>query len=48
MVIPVGPQTYGGQQLRVIEKRADGSLHETDVLAVAFVPLVRETVEGKS
>ena len=43
MVIPVGPQTYGGQQLRVIEKRADGSLHENDVLAVAFVPLVRET-----
>ena len=43
MVIPVGPQTYGGQQLRVIERRIDGTLHEEDVLAVMFVPLVRET-----
>lgn len=40
LVLPVGPR-YGHQELMVIEKRADGSLHETDVLGVAFVPLTR-------
>jgi len=40
LVIPVGPQ-YGHQELVVIEKQPDGSLNETDVLGVAFVPLTR-------
>lgn len=38
LVIPVGPQ-YGHQELQVIKKRADGSIHATDILGVAFVPL---------
>lgn len=40
LVIPVGPQ-YGHQELMVIEKRADGSIHTSDILGVAFVPLTR-------
>jgi protein-L-isoaspartate(D-aspartate) O-methyltransferase len=40
LVIPVGPQ-YGHQELVLIEKRSDGSLRTTDILAVAFVPLTR-------
>lgn len=40
MVIPVGRHGFG-QQLRVIEKRVDGSLREENVLDVAFVPFVR-------
>jgi protein-L-isoaspartate(D-aspartate) O-methyltransferase len=40
LVIPVG-QPYSHQQLMVIRKRADGSVHTTDVLGVAFVPLTR-------
>ena len=40
LVIPVGP--FGGvQELKVIEKRADGSCITRDVLMVAFVPLTR-------
>jgi protein-L-isoaspartate(D-aspartate) O-methyltransferase len=40
LVIPVGPQ-FGHQELIVIEKRPDGPLRTTEVLAVAFVPLTR-------
>jgi protein-L-isoaspartate(D-aspartate) O-methyltransferase len=40
LIVPVGPQ-YGPQELQAIEKRADGSVHTTDVLGVAFVPLTR-------
>jgi len=39
-VIPVGPR-YGHQELVVIEKRPDGSLHTRNILGVAFVPLTR-------
>ena len=38
MVIPVGP-IHAVQELRVIEKRADGSLRERAVTPVRFVPL---------
>jgi len=41
LVIPCGDRGFG-QQLRVIEKRRDGSLRQNDVLAVAFVPFVRD------
>lgn len=38
LVIPVGPPG-GYQELRVLEKQADGSVRERDVLGVSFVPL---------
>jgi S-adenosylmethionine synthetase len=40
LVIPVG-RTRGTQSLLVIEKRQDGSVHQRDVLPVAFVPFTR-------
>lgn len=40
LVIPVG-EPGGVQQLKVVEKRADGSVHSRDILLVAFVPLTR-------
>jgi len=39
LVIPVGPP-FGYQELRVIEKDAEGAVREQDVLGVAFVPLI--------
>jgi protein-L-isoaspartate(D-aspartate) O-methyltransferase len=45
MVIPVGdPLT--SQVLKIVEKRADGSTVETDVVPVRFVPLLREPGAG--
>ena len=41
MAIPVG-SSYRGQVLKLIKKRADGSLEEQAVLAVAFVPFTRD------
>lgn len=38
LVIPVGAP-YAGQMLMVVEKAADGTLSERDILAVVFVPL---------
>lgn len=38
MVIPVGGQFFT-QQLMLIEKKADGSIHSRQILPVAFVPL---------
>lgn len=38
LVIPVGPPG-GYQELRVLEKQADGSVRERDVLGVSFVSL---------
>ncbi|MCU0937031.1 MAG: protein-L-isoaspartate O-methyltransferase, partial [Gammaproteobacteria bacterium] len=38
LVIPVG-EPYFSQRLLLIEKAADGSVSETEVLPVAFVPL---------
>jgi protein-L-isoaspartate(D-aspartate) O-methyltransferase len=40
LVIPVGPQ-YGHQELLVIEKRPEGSVRTTNIISVAFVPLIR-------
>jgi protein-L-isoaspartate(D-aspartate) O-methyltransferase len=41
MVIPVGPAS-AVQSLTLVEKRADGSVTQRDVLPVRFVPLTRE------
>ncbi len=38
MILPVGPDA-GGQILRVVDRRQDGSLAEQDMLPVRFVPL---------
>lgn len=38
LVIPVGP-AGGYQELKVLEKREDGSINSRDILGVAFVPL---------
>ena len=44
LVIPVG-EMYGHQELLLVQKDADGTLHQKDILGVAFVPLVgREPV----
>jgi len=40
MVVPVGP-TYAGQELQLIEKDADGSVHTHVHTSVRFVPLRR-------
>lgn len=40
MVIPVGPQSEP-QQLRLVIRRPDGRIETTDLLPVAFVPLIR-------
>lgn len=42
MVIPVS-DGFIGQQLMVVEKGEDGTIHREPVLPVAFVPLVRKT-----
>ena len=39
MAIPVG-KPYGLQELRLVEKDADGRVTSHDVLGVAFVPLI--------
>ncbi|MDH5834602.1 protein-L-isoaspartate(D-aspartate) O-methyltransferase [Luteimonas sp. M1R5S59] len=44
LVIPVGP-LHATQELRVVEKREDGSLHERVVAAVRFVPLTGDAAE---
>jgi protein-L-isoaspartate(D-aspartate) O-methyltransferase len=40
IVIPLGP-AYGGQQLVVATRQADGSMEQRDVLPVQFVPFTR-------
>ena len=44
LVIPVGPR-WGYQSLVLVEKDADGNVHEKSVLGVAFVPLVKGSDE---
>ncbi len=39
LIIPVGPQTFEGQELELIEKAMDGTLTERVMLAVRFVPM---------
>ena len=41
MVIPVGEQSFGGQDLMVIEKSSDGRTLTRNALPVRFVPLTR-------
>lgn len=40
LIVPVGPR-YGHQELLMLEKDSAGTVHTTNVLAVAFVPLTR-------
>jgi protein-L-isoaspartate(D-aspartate) O-methyltransferase len=47
LVIPVGVP-YGHQELKVVEKEADGSVTTSRVLGVAFVPLTRTTSSADS
>lgn len=44
LVIPVG-ETFGHQELKVIEKREDGTLSESNIIPVRFVPLTGDGVE---
>ena len=44
LVIPVGPM-HATQQLRVVEKDAQGRLHERQITPVRFVPLTGEAAE---
>ena len=41
LVLPIGP-TWSTQRLTLLTKREDGSVDEETVMAVGFVPLVRE------
>ena len=41
LVIPVG-LPYKHQELMLVTKNQAGEIHSTDLLAVAFVPLVEE------
>jgi protein-L-isoaspartate(D-aspartate) O-methyltransferase len=45
MIVPVG--VGENQNLRVIEKRADGTLSEEDVMPILFVPMTGKAAEGK-
>jgi len=45
MVIPVGPASYA-QELRVVTKDLDGTLHQHTEMAVRFVPFTREKKDG--
>jgi protein-L-isoaspartate(D-aspartate) O-methyltransferase len=42
MVVPVGPQGIGGQDLLLIRRQSDGRTVTRKVLPVRFVPLTRE------
>ncbi|HET6438237.1 MAG TPA: protein-L-isoaspartate(D-aspartate) O-methyltransferase [Anaeromyxobacter sp.] len=44
LILPVGPDELG-QVLRVVDRREDGSVLETDLLPVRFVPLTH-TLDG--
>ncbi|TDK27554.1 protein-L-isoaspartate(D-aspartate) O-methyltransferase [Luteimonas aestuarii] len=44
LVIPVGPM-HAAQELRVVEKREDGSVVERSVIPVRFVPLTGDAAE---
>jgi len=41
MVIPVGEQSFGGQELLLLEKSSDGYTIKRNALSVRFVPLTR-------
>jgi protein-L-isoaspartate(D-aspartate) O-methyltransferase len=45
LVIPVG-EAHGHQELLLVEKALDGSVHTNPILPVAFVPLTRGTTRS--
>ena len=47
LVIPVG-LPYRHQELMLVEKDANGDTHTTDILGVAFVPLIGSTAKTES
>ncbi len=48
LVIPVGPQTWEGQDLVVLTKQEDGTVERTSVLPVRFVPLTGDEARRNS
>lgn len=46
LVIPVG-ETFGHQELKLFEKRHDGTLSESSIIPVRFVPLTGDAVERR-
>lgn len=47
LVLPVG-EVFGHQELKVIEKGQDGTLKETSIIPVRFVPLTGEAAERRA
>lgn len=47
LVIPVGEGFFSAQDLLVIEKDANGEIHQRSVLPVAFVPLTGQCEHGR-
>ena len=47
LVVPVGPDSWLGQELLVMEKRADGTVEQARVMPVRFVPLTGEHADKK-
>jgi protein-L-isoaspartate(D-aspartate) O-methyltransferase len=47
LVIPVGPQSWLGQELVVLEKQVDGTAKRSRVMSVRFVPLTGDHAEGR-
>ncbi len=42
MVIPIG-LPYSHQELRLLTRDSDGQLHSSNLLGVAFVPMIKDT-----
>ncbi len=47
LVVPVGPDSWTGQELMVLVKKADGTVEKTVVMPVRFVPLTGEHADGE-
>ena len=47
LVVPVGPDSWLGQELIVLVKKADGTVERTEVIPVRFVPLTGKHADGE-
>jgi len=45
LVIPVGPQTFSGQELLLIRKKEDGKIEKTTITGVRYVPLTTQQAQ---